>query len=101
VQRSFEIPVNYGSMPATLMVAKIVPAKVRVTFSGQRKAFAFLKLENIKLVLQLWDARRGKHRFSVTSRDLSYPPGLELEDIEPRQVLLEFENRSADAKDNH
>ena len=101
VQRGFEIPVNYGSMPATLMVAKIVPAKVRVTFSGQRKAFAFLKLENIKLVLQLWDARRGKHRFSVRSRDLSYPTGLELEDIEPRQVLLEFENRSADAKDNH
>jgi uncharacterized protein (TIGR00159 family) len=101
VQRTFEIPVNYGSVPSTLTVAKIVPAKVRVTFSGQRKAFAFLKLDDIGLVLQLWDARRGKHRFSVTSRDLSYPPGLKLEDIEPRQALLDIENRSADEKNNH
>jgi hypothetical protein len=88
-------------VPSTLTVAKIVPAKVRVTFSGQRKAFAFLKLDDIGLVLQLWDARRGKHRFSVTSRDLSYPPGLKLEDIEPRQALLDIENRSADEKNNH
>ena len=101
VQRTFDVPVNYGPLPSTLTVANITPAKVRVTLSGQRKAFAFLKLDDIRLVLQLWDARRGKHRFSVTSRDVSYPPGLELEDIEPRQVLLDIENRSPDAKNNH
>ena len=93
VQRTFEIPVSYGSLPSTLMVSKIVPAKVRVTFSGQRKAFAFLKVDDIRLALHLWDARRGKHQFSASSPDLSYPPGLQLEDIEPRQVLLDIENR--------
>ena len=93
VQRTFEIPVSYGSLPSTLMVSKIVPAKVRVTFSGQRKAFAFLKVDDIRLALHLWDARRCKHQFSASSPDLSYPPGLQLEDIEPRQVLLDIENR--------
>jgi uncharacterized protein (TIGR00159 family) len=101
VQRSFDVPVNYGSLPSTLIVAKVVPDRVRVTLSGQRKAFAFLKLEDIRLLYHLWDASRGKHRFLVTSHDLSYPPGLTLEDIEPRQVLLDIENRPVDAKTNH
>jgi len=101
VQRTFEVPVNYGPLPSILTVASIVPDKVRVTFSGQRKTFAFLRVDDIKLVLQLWDARKGKHRFPITSRDLSYPSGLELEEIQPRQVLLDIENRSPDAKNNH
>jgi diadenylate cyclase len=101
VERTFEVPVNYGPLPSTLTVASITPAKVSVILTGQRKAFAFFKADSIKLVLQLWEARRGKHRFLITGRDLSFPPGLELEDIEPRQVLLDIENRPADAKTNH
>ncbi len=100
VQRTFEVPVNYGPLPSTLIVADVEPAKVAVTLSGQRKTFAFLKLDDIKVVLQLWEARKGKHRFTITSRDLSYPAGLELEDIQPRQVLLDIDNRSPDAKNS-
>jgi YbbR domain-containing protein len=100
LQRTFEVPVNYGPLPSTLAVANVEPAKVAVTLSGQRKTFAFLKLDDIKVVLQLWEARKGKHRFTITSRDLSYPSGLELENIQPRQVLLDIENRSPDAKNN-
>jgi len=100
VQRTFEVPVNYGSLPTTLTVAKINPAKVRVTFSGQRKAFAFLRLDDIKLALYLWDARKGQHPFFITSRALSYPPGLELEDIAPRKVLLDIEEKPRDANNN-
>ncbi len=100
VQRSFEVPVNYGPLPSTLTVSNALPDKVLVTLSGQRKAFAFIRTDDIKVVLQLWDARKGRHRFPITSRDLSYPRGLELDDIQPRQVLLEIENRSPDAKNN-
>jgi len=100
VQRTFEVPVNYGSLPTTLTVTKIAPATVRVTFSGQRKAFAFLRLEDIKLALQLWDAGKGRHQFFITSRALSYPPGLELEDIEPRKVLLDIKEKPRDEKND-
>jgi diadenylate cyclase len=93
VQRTFEVPVNYGLLPSTLTVANIAPAKVRVTFSGQRRAFAFLSPEDLKLALQLWDIRKGRHLFLLTSRALSYPPGLELEDIQPRKVLLDIEDK--------
>jgi diadenylate cyclase len=99
VQRTFEVPVNYGSLPTPLTVAKIAPEKVRVTFSGQRKAFAFLRAEDVKLALQLWDAKKGQHHFFIPSRALSYPPGLELENVEPRTILLDIEEKPREA--NH
>jgi diadenylate cyclase len=95
VQLSFEVPVNYGPLPSTLTIANIVPNKVRVTLSGPRRAIAFLKSDSIKLALPLWDAKKGRHKFVITDRALSYPPGLTLEDIEPQQVLLDIENKSA------
>jgi diadenylate cyclase len=101
VQRALEISVGYGSLPSNLIVANIVPPKVRVTFSGQRKAFAFLKVQDIKLVLPLWDARKGRHRFFIKNQDLSYPTGLGVEDIEPRQLFLDIENKPPEENKNH
>ena len=91
VQRAFEVPVKYVSLPGTLAVESMLPPKVQVTFSGQRKAFALLTPDEIKLALDLRDARKGKHWFLITGRDLSYPSGLRFEDMEPRQVLVAIE----------
>jgi hypothetical protein len=63
---------------------------------GQRKAR--LPRSDIKVVLQLWEARKGRTRFTITSRDLSYPSGLELEGVQPRQVLLEIEKKPPEPK---
>ncbi len=98
LDRTFEVPVNYGPLPSTLTVARIIPPKVLVTFSGQRKAFAFLKPDDIKLSLQLWDVRKGQHDFFIPSGALSYPSGLQLEDIEPRKVVLDIEGKTPEAK---
>ncbi len=98
VQRSFEVPVKYDSPPANLTVESIEPAKVLVTFSGQRKSFAFLNPDGIKLSVQLQDAKRGRYRLSITNRDLSYPSGLELEDIDPRTVMVEIGRRPPEAR---
>jgi diadenylate cyclase len=98
VDRTFEVRVGYGPLPSALAVARIIPPKVTVTFSGQRKAFAFLKPDDVKLSLQLWDARKGRHDFFIPSRALSYPSGLQLEDIQPRRVVLYIEGKTPDAK---
>jgi diadenylate cyclase len=101
IQRTFEVPVSYGPLPSALIVARMEPPKVSVTLSGQRKAFAFLRPNDIKVVLQLWVARKGRHQFTITGRDLSYPSGLELEDIQPHQVLLEIDHKPPESKNNH
>jgi diadenylate cyclase len=97
VQRSFEVPIHCGPVPSHLTIASIDPPKVRVTFSGYRRHFTFLTLDDIKLALPLWDVKKGRNQFSITSRALSYPPGLEIVDIEPRKVKLDIESKTPDA----
>lgn len=98
VNRAFQVPVNYGPLPSHLMVAHITPPKVLVTFSGQRKAFAFLRPDDIKLALHPLEARKGEHDFFIPSRALSYPSGLELVDIEPRKVVVDVQDKPPEAK---
>jgi len=93
VQRTFEVPVRYGALPGNLLVATIAPGKVQVTFSGYRRAFAFIRPEDLKLELDLWDLKKGAHHISVSTHDLSFPPGMEVEDIEPRRVRLLIEDK--------
>jgi diadenylate cyclase len=95
VGRSFEIPVTYGLLQSNLVVSNIAPASVRVTLTGQRRDFDFLNQNTIRVSLQLWDVTKGRRHLTVpiTSRDLSYPESLNLEDIEPRQVTLDITER--------
>ncbi len=95
VQRAFEIPVQYGLLGTNLVVQVVKPETITVTFSAPRKAFDFVRPGDIRLVLQLWDAKKGHRTFRITSNDLTYPPKLDLEDIEPRQVSLDIDQRPA------
>ncbi len=100
VQRTFEVPVRYGALPGDLLVADIVPGKVQVTFSGHRRAFAFIRPDDLKLELNLWDLRNGEHYISVSTHALSFPPGMEVEDIEPRRVRLLIESKPPEKINN-
>jgi uncharacterized protein (TIGR00159 family) len=93
VQRSFEVPVQFGLLGTNLVVKAVQPEMISVSFSAPRKEFDFLHPGDIKLVVQLWDAKKGRRVFRITSSELSYPPKLDIEDIEPRQVALDIEER--------
>ena len=93
VHQTFTVPVQHGLLGPGLMVSKIEPAAVRVTFSAPRKEFTFFLPQNIRLFLNLSDARLGVRTVQITSSDLSYPSTFSLDDIEPRQVSLDIEKR--------
>jgi hypothetical protein len=93
LQRSFQIPVQYGLLGTNLVVKAVQPEIITVSFSAPRKEFDSLLPGDIKLILQLWDAKKGRRPFRITSTELSYPSQLDLDDIEPRQVTLEIEER--------
>ena len=96
VKRSFDIPVQYGLLGTNLVVQSVQPETITVTFSAPRKDFDFVRPGDIRVVLQLWSARVGRHEFPITDKDLTYPPKLNLEDIEPRQVSLDINERPAE-----
>jgi len=93
VERSFEVPVTLTLLPTPLEVSSCSPPKVLVTFSGERKDFGFLKASDIKLVFSLLDARPGERNLPITVRDITYPPSLALQNIEPRSVWVDITKR--------
>lgn len=92
-RQSFIVPVLYGLLGPDLSVTRIEPDKVQVTFAAPRKEFTFVRPENIRLLLDLSEAKAGSRTVSLTGSDLSYPSALFLDDIEPRQVRLEIERK--------
>ncbi len=98
IQRTYLVPIGYNLLPSTLTLAAVEPPTVEVTFSGPRIAFVLLRPDSIKLVLNLWDARKGRRQVRLTAGDLAYPSQLELEDIEPRQVTLDLQPRRRPAE---
>ncbi|HZI32619.1 MAG TPA: hypothetical protein VFF11_09765, partial [Candidatus Binatia bacterium] len=90
IEQTFDVTVNYSLLPGNLTVSRIDPPKVKVTLSGQRKNFDFVNADKVKLTLELWDVQMGRQPVSITSDDLDFPSDLELQDIEPRGVVLEI-----------
>jgi diadenylate cyclase len=93
VRQTFTVPVQYGLLGPSLVVAKIEPAAVRVTLSAPRREFTFFLPQSIRLFLNLSDTLLGVRTVQITSSDLSYPSTFSLDDIEPRQVLLDIEKK--------
>ena len=100
VNRTFEIPVHYGALPGDLLVTDITPAKAQVTFSGHRRVFTFIRPDDLKLELNLWDLKKGEHHIAISTHAVSFPPGIALEDIEPRRVRLRVENKRPEKINN-
>jgi uncharacterized protein (TIGR00159 family) len=88
ISHSFEVPVTFNLLPSALAVNDCQPSDVLITLSGQRKAFNFVKPGDVKLVFNLLDAKTGRRILPVTQRELTFPEGLELEDVEPRHVQI-------------
>ena len=97
VQKTFDVPINYGLVPSALAVASVDPEVVKVTFAGQRKAFGLGDAQNFKLVLDLSGVSEGPNSVLIEPRDLVFPRELNLEDIEPRHVNIRIEQKPPEA----
>jgi diadenylate cyclase len=93
IDRDFEVPVNYALVPGGLQVSAVQPAKVKVTFAAKRKEFSSFGEQDVKLVLNLWDAKKGRLVYPITASSLSFPNPFELEDVNPRHVVLEISEK--------
>lgn len=93
VQRSFDVPVSFALLPTELEIAAYEPQAVTVVLSGPRKNFGFFKENSVKLTFRLLEAKPGRRSLPITVRDLSLPEGLELDNIEPRQVIVKIKEK--------
>jgi len=96
-RQTFTVKVQYGLLDPSLNVTQARPDAVRVTFLARRREFTFFRPQDIKLFLNLSDVEPGHRAIPITRSELSYPNKFYLDDIEPRQVVLEIDSKPPEA----
>ena len=96
VYRSFVIPVDSTAILSQHQITDIEPKELKVTFSGEHRAFYLLNENEIKLFLKIPNSvEDGMKTIIISESNLSYPKDIKLESIEPHiiKVRLKSENQ--------
>jgi uncharacterized protein (TIGR00159 family) len=90
---SYTSPIEFRNLPKNYELMSISSEKGEVQITGSRRLLLQLKPEQIGLWLNLENSKPGKNVFSLTNRNLSVPPGLNVIKINPGEITVEMEER--------
>jgi YbbR domain-containing protein len=91
VERAVEVPVEFRNIPSDLMVMDNRVDYVVLRLSGPRTLVSTLDAEDLKLGLDLHDARPGSVSFPLGSSSFNIPRGVTVARITPPVVHLRLE----------
>ena len=95
VERGLRVPLELQQFPADLEVQGEAPTLVDVRVRGASGALARVSPGDIVAVLDLHGARSGRRLFQLTPEQVRAPFGLEVVQVTPATIALEFENSSS------
>lgn len=93
--RTYQVPLKYENLPAHLIVDEADPAEVEVTYSGHRRSFYFVSASKITINVNMFGARPGIYKRTITRSDITTPEGLLIENIQPNQVTVHVKKEEA------
>jgi len=91
--RTFVVPVEYTDVPSQLVVEKIDPPEVELTFAGSRRSFYFLDKDRFRISLKLSNTKEGVLRRPISRTSIDVPDGLTLETIQPNEVRVYLQRK--------
>ena len=91
VERVMRAPVEFQNLPAGLELVGSPPDTVDVRLRGSSGALSRMASGDMSAVLDLATARPGRRLFHITQSQVSVPYGLEIVQVAPSTVTMEFE----------
>jgi YbbR domain-containing protein len=95
VERGLRVPLELQQFPADLEVQGEAPTLVDVRVRGASGALARVSAGDIVAVLDLHGAKSGRRLFQLTPEQVRAPFGVEVVQVAPATIALEFENSSS------
>jgi diadenylate cyclase len=92
---TYQVPVTVENLPAQLVLDKVEPEAVEVTFSGPRRAFYLFDPRRVAVAVDGSRAEVGRTSVDISDQNVRYPRELTLETMRPERVRMWF--RRADA----
>ena len=90
---SFTSPIEFRNFPRNYELLSISADRAEVQISGSRRLLLKLKPDQIGLSLDMEDIKSGKNTFSLSRKNLSIPPGLDVIKIHPDELTIEMEEK--------
>jgi len=91
VERVMRAPVEFQNLPAGLELVGNPPDTVEVRLRGSSGALSRMTAADMSAVLDLATARPGRRLFHITSSQVHVPYGLEIVQVGPSTLMMEFE----------
>ncbi|MDP3920392.1 MAG: diadenylate cyclase [Candidatus Omnitrophota bacterium] len=100
IYENIDVPVIIENVPKQLTVAAMNSDHVKASFSAPRRRFYWMKEGSVRLTLNAAEWKKGERSVRLVDSDLSFPEGLVLRSISPRDVKVRLDPiSSAKAKD--
>ncbi len=88
IRRDFVIPLEYRNLASDRILVEPKPKEVTVTFSGIERAFNLFDPKELKLSLDMSEAKDGENAFLIAKDLIKVPPSLSIINIDPDTVKL-------------
>jgi YbbR domain-containing protein len=95
VERALRIPLEFTNLPAHLEMVGETPTVADVRVRGSSGTLSRIATGELVAVLDLRSARPGRRLFHLTGEDVRTPFGVEVVQVSPSNVAVEFEESSA------
>lgn len=87
---TFNIPIEYYSVPQTLVIMGEPPREINVRLKGSRRLLSSIKPEHLRLRVDLSRCRSGMNQVSLTEFNITVPSGIAVSYFYPRNIRIQL-----------
>jgi diadenylate cyclase len=92
---NLQVPLEYINRDSRMQILSASDNTVRLHLSGAAALINSIKPEQVRVKLDLTHAVNGENTFTITSNNITIPPGLRLSRIEPAEVKVQLDYPTA------
>ncbi len=87
---SFNIPIEYYSIPPDLEINGDPPREINVRLKGSQRLLSALSPDRLRVQIDLSKSRSGTNRISLSDANIVVPSGITVTNLYPRNIRLQL-----------
>jgi len=88
---TFDVPIEYQNRNPNMEIVHASVNSVRVNLSGSGTLVKSTRADQVRVKLDLSTASTGQNDFTITSANISLPPGLVLKNVTPQTIVVDLD----------
>jgi len=91
---SFNVPIEYYSMPQNLLIVGEPPRDINVRLKGSQRLLSSIKPDQIRARVDLSNTRNGLNQIPLSEANINTGPGISVTNFYPRSIRLQLSQTS-------